>query len=267
MRRRRLLIFLLPVAVVVVVVVVASRRQREPEYKGWKLSQWVLAFAGTLTGHRAASTGGPTRDEAFDAFSHIGTDGLPWVLRWIRYQPDPWRRKLFALATKLPPPLRFRYVDRSADLAAGGWYYLCTLGPRASPAIPALTRLINDPTSPERARKAVFALSSIGKGGIPPLVSLLGRPHAPNRTACVIAICSVHDLGTNTAPTVAALARCLHDPDAGLAAMAAWGLGNLAAEPEVAVPALAAAMQNPSTEVRNAAALAISRFGVGKTAE
>src|SRR5689334_15216216 len=132
MRRRRLLILLLAGAGVAVVVFLAWPRQREPEYRGRTLSEWAFFY------FRAASKDGHTSFEAESAFQHIGTNGLPWALKWIQYQPPPWKKKLVGITAKLPKP--FRFEDRADELATGAWAYLITLGPRASPAIPELTR-------------------------------------------------------------------------------------------------------------------------------
>src|SRR6266403_1342951 len=128
MRRRRLLIFLLAGAGAAILVFLAWPRQREPEYEGRTLSEWALSRSAFYP-YRPVVLGGPVGPEAVEAFSHIGTNGLPWALKWIQYQPPPWKRNLVDITAKLPKP--FRFEDRSHELAVGGWAYLGTLGPRA----------------------------------------------------------------------------------------------------------------------------------------
>jgi hypothetical protein len=262
MRRRGLLLFLLAGAVVVTVVWLAWPREREPEYKGRKLSEWIL-----VAGRGDAPEGGPSLDDAAEAFSHIGTNGLPWALDWIRSQPQPWKwklyEKLYLMTSKLPRPFRISGGSSLGAEAGGVLDYFAALGSRASPAIPELTRIMSDGTEPERAGFAAFALSKIGVEGLPPFLALIGNPHAssPVRRYAIMAIADIPKLGTNASVVVGALVRCLSDPDGAVASRAGYAIGKLALEPDLAVPALAKALQNPNADVRHAAARALGKFG------
>src|SRR6266478_5031865 len=105
--RRRLLYFLLVGAGAAVVVSLAWPRQREPEYKGRKLSEWAFLVTGPFPYHDSAF---PKMPEAEEAIRQIGTNALPWLLRWIRFdhpkpEPPAWKERLAALANKLRPGL------------------------------------------------------------------------------------------------------------------------------------------------------------------
>jgi hypothetical protein len=256
MRRRRLLLFLLAGAVAVTVGWLAWPREREPEYKGRKLSEWILCDGG-----RPLPSGArPSSLEANVAFWHIGTNGLPWALKWIQCQPKPWRTKVYGITSRLPRP--FRCEDPWPDRANGALRFLTFLGADASPAVPELTRLLNDPGFAESAWIAIVALSHVGAEGLRPLLELLGNPRASNREQAAFAIAGMYP-GTNAPRAVAAFVRCLSDQDETVAAAAALGLGHFAVQPELVVPALVKALEARDAGVRHAAAVAIPNFGDG----
>src|SRR4051812_14802182 len=75
MRRRKIIIGILALVVVEVLAVVFWPEESEPVYKGKKLSEWVIR------------TG--TSPELFfnrEALREIGTNGIPFHLKWIRYE-------------------------------------------------------------------------------------------------------------------------------------------------------------------------------------
>jgi hypothetical protein len=261
MRRRRLLLFLLAGAAVVTVGWLAWPRGREPEYKGRKFSEWIL-----VAGQHFAPEGGPSQDDGVEAFSQIGTNGLPWVMEWIRSLPPIWKwklhEKLWQLTSKLPGPFRFSDGSGLSFEAEGIQGYFAALGSQASPAVPELTRIMNDATAPG-ASFAGFALSKIGAEGLPPLLALLGNPRTSSsvREWAVIAVAQMHNLGSNAPAVVGVLIRCLSDPDGTVASRAGYAIGHLALEPDLAVPALAKALQNPNADVRHGAARALGEFG------
>jgi hypothetical protein len=96
---RRLLLVLLTVAFVVGLTVLVWHGRREPGYQGKLLSEWLRAY-------RPIGTRTPGSQQAADAVRHIGTNALPFLVRWIEdYQnPPPWERRLLRHAMKLRPP-------------------------------------------------------------------------------------------------------------------------------------------------------------------
>src|SRR5207253_1864353 len=93
MRKRRVFLILLG-AVLAGVLVAVWRREREPEYGGKKLSEWVdrydripsFPLHGLLPQEISAT------DEAVRG---IGTNGIPFLLKWIGYKRPAWREKLY----------------------------------------------------------------------------------------------------------------------------------------------------------------------------
>src|SRR5436190_11030189 len=84
MRKRRVYVVLLAAGVLVVVglLVCGVFREREPEYGGKRLSEWVEVY---VIPERSVP---PVRvEEIDDAIRHVGTNALPYLLRWMRYEP------------------------------------------------------------------------------------------------------------------------------------------------------------------------------------
>jgi hypothetical protein len=114
-RKRRLylgLLLLLVVGGMIGVSVTGALREHEPTYAGKRLSEWVMRLSSknSLEGE----------SEAEEAIRHIGTNSLPYLLKWISYEPAPWRIKLFETAgTFLKKGLNALFQDRQILLSAG----------------------------------------------------------------------------------------------------------------------------------------------------
>ena len=100
--------------VAAVVVAVVWPREREPEYKGKRLSEWL-----TLWEPNYVPGGGlgdkNRRVEAQMAVRHIGTNALPWLLRWVRYEQPAWKGKAYSFMEKMPPPLQIKPLMNTLD--------------------------------------------------------------------------------------------------------------------------------------------------------
>src|ERR1017187_5777743 len=225
----------------------------EPRYLDKSLSEWIPL--ARLSGEVNI----PLDARAFDALRDIGTNALPWLLRWI--QSDK---------------------PETARLGLEG---LGLLGPIAKPGIPELVRLVNDWPSSSAWSNAIPALAAIRDTNyipyaLPFLLSAATNTDAPAEFR-VQALQSIYTPNagpflltgaTNTdgsaaywlqalqsifyqpiqpiaasASTKAALSvfvACLQDKDWRVAAKAADGLdfGVSTIDPVVAVPALAACL-------------------------
>jgi len=98
MRKRRIYLTLLLLAGaglvgLIVVWVFRSGDGAEPVYKGKKLSQWVLELPPEPITYG--------RSDAEVALREIGTNALPYLLKWIGYEPAPWRLKIYEIAGKV----------------------------------------------------------------------------------------------------------------------------------------------------------------------
>src|SRR6266404_1973707 len=134
MRRRGVYLILAVLVVAGVLVAVFVTREREPEYRGKRLSEWVRNY-GMFD---------PTRDirETDEAIRHIGSNAVPFLLDWIRYEPPAWKAKLYNTVNSLLEKLQceWRLSDEQALLAWGASGAFADLGPEANGAIPELAR-------------------------------------------------------------------------------------------------------------------------------
>jgi HEAT repeat protein len=136
------------------------------------------------------------------------------------------------------------------------------LGEQASPAVPALARLMLSNGSIGPSPWVITALSYVGKDGLPALISALSDPRQQtNRCRVVGAIGAIRNLAPNDQTAAPALIRCLGDPDPMVATAAAQSLGSLASQPESTIPALIRLFEDPKSRLRVASALSLGKFG------
>jgi hypothetical protein len=240
----------------------------EPEYKGKTLSKLV-----TLGWRNGVWVGTDQEGrEVIEAAKHIGTNALPWLLKWIDDE-NPWEIWSLHFIGKLPGPVRGvvyrrcgptlerKLKDRKGVLA---YFWIMRLGSRAAPAVPELTRRMNDASvNNYRINAAMRALSYIGKDGLPPLVEVADGSNVTKSATAFSHICDMINLGTNARPVVPKVVALLNGPDGTLAGKAANVLGCWRIEPALVVPALAESVKipNPNMFLRVTAAEALGKFG------
>jgi len=254
MRRRSLCLILVVLVVLAGVIVVVTTREREPEYGGKRLSEWVLQHGeeGAVKQHRI--------DQAEDAISRIGTSAIPHLLAWGEYRVPPWRADLMQTADKLPESLRFDWmvVDKKYRLAYCVPSAFAVLGDRARAAIPQLAARINDPMCDLETRTwAVYSLAGLGPDALPPLRHALTSAESAIRTAVVGSMVQV---GTNALTALPMIIECLRDDDERLAVCAARTLGYLKLEPARVVPALRLGLCDRRPKLNQEAARALANF-------
>jgi HEAT repeat protein len=273
MRKWCLLLILLGCAAIAIATATFARKEppREPAYNGQPLSYWVPRCVSTTTEQNEA---------ARDAVRHIGTNALPSLIEWLRYNPEPpaWRTKLVTALPWLPQRIqrliRVRTDVPSQFLWISAPYAFRALGTNAAAAIPELTALALNTHKPERARRAVEALESIGMtNALPALVSV-----ANHRPSCFVqyeAVLAINHLtpknGSANEVIGPAMLRALLtdnlDPQetAGqyAAGAAAQWLEKTRYRPAVSVPALAACLggTNADWELRYKALVALGGYG------
>jgi len=170
---------------------------RQPFYRGRSLEFWIGGqFVPAAAG------------EAAEAIHQMGTNAIPYLLRWIRYETPAWKLRLWKT---LNPFLSKHKIDwQPADLNAlaradGAARALIRLGPAAEGAIPELTRLIEDPRANESAIRAMFVLGCLGDAGLPPLIGVLKNQQARFRAEAAE---SIGFTGTKRAAPIVALLAC-----------------------------------------------------------
>src|SRR6266513_5172307 len=79
-----------------VVIAVRATREREPEYGGKRLSEWVRKFWAPPYTNYSAQTA-----EAKDPIHQIGTNALPYLLTWVGYERPAWKAKLYEVTNPI----------------------------------------------------------------------------------------------------------------------------------------------------------------------
>src|SRR6266478_5530398 len=135
MHRRRVYLILGVVGVVLAgVLLVVFSREREPEYGGKRLSEWVEEFPSGFS---------VETQQARQAVRHIGTNALPFLVEWIAYEQPPWKAKLIRAAYGLPLGRRLGWMmrDKKASRAFGATLAFECIGAEAEGAIPTLANM------------------------------------------------------------------------------------------------------------------------------
>jgi hypothetical protein len=255
-RRWRIAVALGGLAVVAAIVFWPD--PKEPEYQGKKLSEW-------LTG--PVINDAPSQIVAKEeALRHIGTNALPWLLKWLRDERPAWKEKLAEEYEMCPGPLVVGSVKRwlkheSAErLSYGALVAFQVLGTEASPAILELKGLAKS-TNVHVAYMAIQAFAAMGKAAIPELVDVVTNRDAYARELQTVVMGALRQLGTNGSVVIPVLIEQLRDKDAEVVATAASLLGEVRDEPDLEIPALVRTIDIPVRQVRCSAIYALGRFG------
>jgi len=155
MRKRRvyLVLLILAVAGVVGVIVEGAFREREPEYGGKRLSEWVKGIGASRAGGRVRRMG--IGDTEREAIHHIGTNAVPYLVKFMRYEQPAWKHNLYGSISRA---LRFDVVDGREALARGAVAAFDILGPDGEAALPELLRLTRDTRLPQSANRALVVM-------------------------------------------------------------------------------------------------------------
>ena len=137
MKRRRILLPLLGSVAAITLAVFIWPRERQPEYNGVPLQAWLESSA--------------PREDFVRAIKHIGTNGLPILVRSVDYKLPWWRFWLsYKVAPKLPKgPVRSLLSDKPLQRANAAVLAFEILGRDAQPALEDLRRIAgsSDPST------------------------------------------------------------------------------------------------------------------------
>jgi hypothetical protein len=161
MKRRRLLLILLASVASIALAFFIWPREREPEYNGVPLSKWLERYGAAYGEDEPARPAG--------AILQIGTNALPFLLRWIQYEAPGWRKQLDRLYASLPVSMQnirvlrallYDGAERRAELSVTAF---SVLGSKASSAADDLLRLAlaENPRAPNTQRRATAALMNM----------------------------------------------------------------------------------------------------------
>jgi len=246
--------------VLMVGVITASMltQEREPEYEGHTLSQWLRADVDPSR----AAFGPPSKYEITNAVQHIGSNALPYLIRWLDYHPTTWRACLDTLSHAFPKRLRASFWDRSAiinpELALTGFKIL---GHEAKSALPDLVRMIQRPRSDFALDCTGLSLAYMGDEGVVALAAVLADLNTPKREHALGWIARADDVGTNIRPCVRPILECTTDKDPSVS-KGAWQFiwGRLATKPEILFPVLTNLLQTSSSGGRDTAFLVLTNL-------
>jgi len=225
----------------------------QPRYAGRSLNQWVRRL-----GKR------PNDAEARQAITQIGTNAIPYLLKWIAYCPN---RPNIVLSKV--NEAGYRVIKRKGPLlmdsawfqAEGAVTAFRALGPAAEPARPALGRLLTNSSGvgaesdvTERTRSLLLPARA---PDLPWLLTLLTNGTAPYPHQAIDLILS---LGPDVVPFVPLLVQCLDSTNLFLPAYSAKELGMLHREPGLVVPALIRCLSSSNSYTRAQAARSLAEF-------
>src|SRR5881409_1991735 len=155
--RKRAIMFLSIFVAVGATVIVATRSKPEPTDEGILLSEWV----------NESWLGGPKEAEALQK---IGTNALPFLLKWIRQEHKPSKNPFRFLLNWIRQHRRSE-TPATVELPDRCVRAFEALGDLATPVVPELSRLAGDPASPVVADRCLSALALMGRNGVPPLLA------------------------------------------------------------------------------------------------
>ncbi|MDB6022241.1 MAG: repeat protein [Pedosphaera sp.] len=232
-----------------------------PRYQGRSLSFWLKALddgkrGGGLTWEtwQDRTEEQPGRSEAAEAIMQMGTNSLPFLITALSYR-DSTVKKWFVGLLGLQSWIKVS-LPMAADHQRPAALALHILGPAAKPALPQLTKALNDP---ETSQGAAIALAGIGPEGWSVLSQALAS------TNQYVSVCAAWALGGHRAEvpgTVAGLMRQVTNATpSGLGPLSAWALGAIGQNKEQVVPLLINGLQSSQVGVRWGSAIGLGEFG------
>lgn len=249
MKRRGAVVAVGCALLVALVALLFPGAEREPWYQGKTLSAWLLQGAWTSARFTSAQE---------EAVRSMGTNALPFLVKWVQYASPPWRVRLSMIARRVGGRFWVLLRDERVERARLSLACLQMLGPDVSPVMPELVKMLKQ----TNAVVAVCALQVVdwaGKAGIPVLLDVLTNRHA--YVGVYYLESAMGHLGPDGHFAVPPLLSCLTNKNWGVAVVALKWLGRIKLEPEVVVPALASCLEAPDARVKYAALQALGEFG------
>jgi HEAT repeat protein len=202
----------------------------DPIYNGIRLSK-LIDVSDSYYGSKVLAE----REKASKAINSLGTNAIPFLIKWIQENPSPLRIRLMQLEKRFSKTSFFVAPVHRANEAI---YAFHALGTNADFAVPPLTRLMLDANSTTISHRAVYALGySQRDSAVRALVGVLTNAHAPTDLRLTSADALQYE-GASVAPAVPFLVECLEDKDTNLSTLTAGTLGQLKLSPKLVVPAL-----------------------------
>ena len=241
--------------------------EREPTYRGRKLSQWLE----TIPFEPPHDPPIPAAEAAVRA---IGTNAIPFLLHWLTSKDSRLRQALIHFdKSQNIANLDLKPAQTKAQEAMAGFLVLAEI---AEPAVIDLVAIAAN-TNEMASYFAMEILPYLGKAGVEASLQMLSYSNGLSRKAIVYSFAGPAIGGTNSGRysrfteryqrdliiAVPTLIGLLADPDVEVASTAALVLGTSRISPSQAIPALTNICVNPasSERVRQNAVRAIGRYG------
>jgi len=205
-KRRILLIGVLIAVLATVALVLMLSREREPEYGGKRLSEWVEGYGNTTD---IAKSGKTELDRTDTAIRHIGTNALPFLREWFRYDPGPMKVKVYAVANGWMRTFNQKWTFRDHRAIRADYVPVAMYALGSEIGIAEMSGAIKDPNAHWSALRAANLLRSFGE--FSSLVPGLTNRHEEVRENVANLMGYI---GTNGLFAVPGLLRLLHDPSA-----------------------------------------------------
>lgn len=230
-------------------------RNTEPTYAGKTLSEWVVT--------RATAQSYSERTQAKEAIKAIGTNALPYLVKWTAFDPGRLRRKIWEHELAIPDwvwnlPVIGKVLDGGQDRAWLSQYAFETLGDDAATAIPRLNDIALAPGNPEANQRALMSLMYVGPKATPVLTNLLAKT---NLAGDPMLPAVLKGWGPNAAPLIPVLLQNLASSNNNVVISSIRTLGALRINPHRTIPALVTTTSHPLDSIRFAAVTALSNFG------
>jgi HEAT repeat protein len=265
MRKRRKKILIALTCLIVIAGIALVCWNAEPRYNGHSLSYWMDHFGSLNIATNAEEA------KARDAISHIGTDAVPYLLKWMSYERDSsdrYPKNLVAeLANAVAPTNSSTWSPSQTEdslfrRANTSVFVLSLLGNRAKAAIPRLTEMLNPATDFAVRLRAARSLECIGEDGLPPLLAVLAQTNAPNRHFMASRVAKSSGLERNATLAIPVLVHCLDDSDPEISLNAVYALRRLAGKSPLVVPALTNCLrESAAPHLRRNATWALGQYG------
>jgi hypothetical protein len=234
--------------------------EKEPEYQGKKLSEWLTV-----------STYDPR--DASEAVNVIGTNALPFLLKWADFEYPRWKRRIQQMYVQHRgwPGSTF-VVNRLAPIEATkrirwariGFAFLRDKAEAAAPVLIGRSQGL----SVAKAALAINCLALIGTNALPPMLNILANTNEPiwKRIAVLDAMHDMTYLGSNALPAIAVLVRCASETNNVIWPEAYTALRNFASTEPSWISGTSVPAPVPSPELRRGAVRAAADLGTNEMA-
>jgi len=233
---------------------------KEPSYEGKSLRRWVEEYYLSVGWEPQT----PHSDPA-EAIARIGPAAIPYLLKWIRYETPPWKKRCMQATEEITqwfqPSLARSGEESLEDLRAdSAKEAFSVLGASARAAIPELTRIACDPhVCRATAERAVAALAYVGSDA----VLALGTVMRSQQTGSVrgSAARRINEMGTNALAVLPVIIQSVRDEEESVAVTASDTLSALRLTADQVVPVWIDCLHDSRFNVRWRALRYLKGFG------